>query len=190
MGWGQMSRTPGRVGRGPGPPAGPAFVRPPTELSSGSWSEMWTQTLSLKWEGEAPAMIGASKGLTTQPGRKVGAPDPLSSQAVRALPQTLSRQTQERGSGGCRCPPQARGEGHVTGAATARAAGGRRDLTWTGHIRRRGAQRHLSTVLAGPVAPGVWLSLAAGQAGQVRRGSTDSFLPPPSSSSSSSCQRS
>lgn len=99
---------------GRGPPAGPAFVRPPTELSSGSWSEMWTQTLSLKWEGEAPAMIGASKGLTAQPGRKVGAPVPLSSQAVRALPQMLSRQTQERGSGGCRCPPQARGKGHVT----------------------------------------------------------------------------
>lgn len=174
--------------RGRGPPAGPAFVRPPTELSSGSWSEMWTQTLSLKWEGEAPAMIGASKGLTAQPGRQVGAPDPLSSQAVRGLPQMLSRQTQERGSGGCRCPPQARGEGHVTGAATARAAGEQGPHVDKPHPQERGpeAPEHRP---AGPVAPGVWLSLAAGQAGRVRRGSTDSFLPPPSSSSSS-CQRS
>lgn len=97
-----------------------------------------------------------------------GSPDPLSNQAVRALPPMLSRQTQERGSVGCRCPPQAR-----------RTPRGRRDLTWRGHTHRRGAQRLLSAFLVGPVAPGVWLSLAAGQAGRVRRVSTDSSLPLP-----------
>lgn len=68
-------------------------------------------------------MAGASEGLTTQPGRTEGAPDPLSSQAARALPQMLSRQTQERAVWAA-LSSAGQGEGACArGTATARTPG-------------------------------------------------------------------
>lgn len=73
---------------------------------------METQTLSLKGEGEAPAMTRASQGLTAQPGRKVGAPDPPINQTVRALPPNALKT--DAGEGRCGLPlspPEARRKG-------------------------------------------------------------------------------
>lgn len=87
-------------------------------------------------------MTGASKGLTTQPGRKVGAPDPLSSQAVRAVPQMLSRQTQERAVWAAAILRRPGGRGMRQRYSHSKDTRGRKDLTWRGHSRRRGTQKH------------------------------------------------